>query len=166
MIVTYEDACGIRNAHFRNERFAFVSGSFDLTHPGHARFLERACDFGDKLLVAVGRNAQIRASKGEGRPVYDEERRLYMVNALRFPNFVFLNPETSSTELLAPLREMLEAIRPDAWVVNHDASHPGFREKLAEELGVELVVLDLRRDDPEWERYSTTNLITTLRGLT
>jgi rfaE bifunctional protein nucleotidyltransferase chain/domain len=39
----------------------FVSGSFDLLHPGHIRLLEQARSHGDVLVVGVRNDASIRA---------------------------------------------------------------------------------------------------------
>lgn len=39
----------------------FVSGSFDLLHPGHVRLLEQARSHGDVLVVGVRNDATIRA---------------------------------------------------------------------------------------------------------
>jgi FAD synthetase len=57
-------------------------GSFDLLHPGHLLYLEKARGLGDRLIVVVARDRSIEAIKRR-RPVLDESSRLRMVSALR-----------------------------------------------------------------------------------
>lgn len=44
------------------QNVVFVSGCFDLLHPGHIRLLEQARSYGDKLVVGVQSDAGVRAS--------------------------------------------------------------------------------------------------------
>ena len=39
----------------------FTNGVFDLLHPGHVRYLQRARDFGDALIVAINSDRSARA---------------------------------------------------------------------------------------------------------
>ena len=45
----------------------FVSGCFDLLHPGHIRLLEQARSYGDILIVGVQSDASIRAANSVAR---------------------------------------------------------------------------------------------------
>jgi cytidyltransferase-like protein len=60
-----------------------VTGSFDWLHSGHVRFFEEASELGD-LYAAVGHDENIRLLKGEGHPMFPQDERLYMVQAIRF----------------------------------------------------------------------------------
>jgi len=162
-IISYEEVPQLRETH-AGKLLVFVSGSFDLTHAGHVRFLKGAKELGDVLMVAVGPDDQICGIKGGSRPVVPEGARLFLVSELRPVDYAFLNPPRVSEELLAPIREMLLAAQPDIWAINHDASQMSFRKKLAAELGIILCVLNLRREDPEWAEMSTTSIIEKVRG--
>ncbi|OIO52773.1 FAD synthase [Candidatus Uhrbacteria bacterium CG_4_10_14_0_8_um_filter_58_22] len=59
-----------------------VFGVFDLLHPGHVFFLERAKRQGDRLIAVVCRDDRAESSKGR-RPVLSLEERLKLVRALR-----------------------------------------------------------------------------------
>ena len=60
-----------------------VSGCFDWFHSGHVRFFEEASALGD-LYVVVGHDANIRLLKGEGHPLFPQEERRYLAQAVRF----------------------------------------------------------------------------------
>ena len=57
-------------------------GCFDLLHPGHVFYLERAKKLGEELVVVVARDSTILEGKYH-EPVQDEKTRLEMVKALK-----------------------------------------------------------------------------------
>ena len=50
-----------------------VTGCYDWFHSGHVRFFEEVSELGD-LYVVVGNDANIRLLKGEGHPLFPEQR--------------------------------------------------------------------------------------------
>ena len=64
-------------------------GTFDVFHIGHVNILERAKEFGDYLIVGVSSDA-LNFSKKKRYPIFSEEQRMRMVNALYCVNEVFL----------------------------------------------------------------------------
>src|SRR5947207_4761750 len=64
-------------------RIAFVSGNFNVVHPGHLRLLKFAADCGDYLVVGVN-------SAGASGVVVDEASRLEGVAAIGIVDFAFL----------------------------------------------------------------------------
>jgi len=87
-------------------RIVFANGCFDILHVGHVRYLEAARALGDLLVVGINSDAQVRALKGEGRPLMPERERAEVVAAIRAVDLVTIFPEPT----VAPL---LLAIRPD-----------------------------------------------------
>ena len=65
----------VRAAQRRGERVVFTNGCFDLLHVGHVRSLEQAAGMGDRLIVAVNRDASVRRLKGRSRPIMAERQR-------------------------------------------------------------------------------------------
>ncbi len=57
-------------------------GAFDIIHPGHIFYLERARRLGSELVVVVARDSSIEREKGHP-PVNDEKNRLIVVRALK-----------------------------------------------------------------------------------
>ncbi len=73
-------------------------GTFDLMHTGHIRYLQRAREEGDILLVTVTADAYVH--KGPGRPVFNEQLRAENLAALACVDYVAINHEVSAVELL------------------------------------------------------------------
>ncbi|MFK7895008.1 MAG: adenylyltransferase/cytidyltransferase family protein [Myxococcota bacterium] len=90
----------------RGERIVFTNGCFDLLHLGHLRSLEEASSLGDKLVVAVNRDASVRRAKGKHRPIQNERQRMEMLAGLACVDWVV--PFAADT----PLR-VIRRLRPD-----------------------------------------------------
>ena len=91
----------------------FTNGCFDLLHPGHVDLLERARDFGDRLIIGLNSDHSVRALKGSGRPLIPEEERAAQLRALRCVDQVIIFDE------LTPAR-LIEALQPDVLVKGGD----------------------------------------------
>ena len=65
-----------------------TNGCFDILHVGHIRYLSRARELGDFLLVAVNDDASVRRLKGAKRPINDLQSRMEVLSALRSVNRV------------------------------------------------------------------------------
>ena len=64
------------------DSIVFTNGCFDLLHVGHIRSLEQARRLGDRLVVAVNRDASVRRAKGPDRPILPARERMELVAAL------------------------------------------------------------------------------------
>jgi rfaE bifunctional protein nucleotidyltransferase chain/domain len=84
-------------------RIVFTNGCFDLLHPGHIRTLEEARSLGDVLVVGLNRDASVRESKGESRPLVAENERAELLAALEAVDFVVLFGESTPRELIGQL---------------------------------------------------------------
>jgi len=82
----------------------FTNGCFDLLHVGHVRSLEQARGLGDRLLVAVNRDASVRRLKGASRPIVPERQRAEMIAALACVDWVVLFGQTTPLSLIRSLR--------------------------------------------------------------
>jgi FAD synthetase len=80
-----------------------ATGTFDILHPGHLRYLSEAKELGDELYVIVARDSMV---KHKPKPIVPEGQRLAMVAALRIVDRAVLGSET---DMFEPLRE----IKPD-----------------------------------------------------
>jgi len=63
-------------------RIVMTNGCFDILHPGHIDYLEKARALGDRLIVAINDDASVSRLKGPGRPVNPLENRMRMLSAL------------------------------------------------------------------------------------
>jgi cytidyltransferase-like protein len=126
-----------------------VTGSFDWLHSGHIRFFEEASELGD-LYVAVGHDENIRLLKGEGHPMFSQDERLYMVQAIRFVTRALI---TSGHGWMDAAPEITR-IRPDIYVVNEDGNKLE-KQRFCERHGLEYVVLKRTPKDGLPRREST-----------
>jgi len=164
-VITYGELSGTKEKH-PGKRLVFCSGSFDLLHVGHLRFLEAAKKLGDVLLVAVGNDADIQTAKGAGRPIINELDRIRLVDALKPVDYAFINksPEPG-TAWLSPLEEIFELTKPDVWAINYDGSHMDDRRMIAKKYGINLQILELERTNATSEgAASTTSIIEKLKN--
>jgi cytidyltransferase-like protein len=113
----------------------FVSGCFDLIHPGHIEFLNQAAEYGD-LYVAIGTDSNIKLLKGV-QPTYNEQERLFLVSNLSSVKEAFLASGSGKLDFIENLREIL----PDIFIVNKDGDSSE-KQKLCGSLGIEYVVLE------------------------
>jgi len=105
----------VRRAQRGGEVVVFTNGCFDLLHVGHVRSLEQARGLGDRLVVAVNRDASVRRLKGPERPIVPARRRAEVVAALACVDWVVLFGEDT------PLRA-IRALRPDVLAKGGDWS--------------------------------------------
>lgn len=88
-------------------------GTFDVFHVGHLRILERARQFGNRLVVGVSTDRLNQQKKGRP-PIYSQQERLEIVAGLRCVDEVFLE------ESLEKKREYLLQHRADVLVMGND----------------------------------------------
>ena len=100
----------------KNKTIVLASGTFDLLHLGHVRFLEEAKKAGGenaKLVVIVARDSTVEAQKGK-TPVMPADQRRALVESLKVVNEAILGQEGISIE------KVIEQIKPDIIAVGHD----------------------------------------------
>ena len=85
-------------------RLVVTNGCFDLLHVGHVRFLQAARALGDALAVGVNGDTSVRALKGAGRPLNNEQDRAEVLAALAGVDYVAIFQEVRATEFLKQVR--------------------------------------------------------------
>ncbi len=128
-----------------------VTGCYDWFHSGHVRFFEEVSARGD-LIVAVGHDANVRLLKGEGRPLFPQEERRYLVGSIRFVTKAIV----ASGHGWLDAEPDIERLRPDIYAVNEDGDVPEKRE-YCEQHGIEYLVLK-RAPKPGLPKRSSTDL--------
>lgn len=81
-----------------------ATGTFDILHPGHLRYLSEARALGDELYVIVARDSMI---KHKPKPVVPEAQRLAVVQGLRIVDKAMLGSEN---DMFEPLQEIMPDI--------------------------------------------------------
>ena len=104
---------------WKNEKktIVFTNGCFDLIHRGHAEYLAKSAEKGDKLIIGLNTDRSVGLLKGRGRPLVDEYSRAYLLAAFRFVSAVVLFDEETPERLI-------QFISPDLLIKGNDYS-PG-----------------------------------------
>ena len=135
----------------KNKKIVFTAGSWDLIHAGQCRYLEKASELGDVLVVGVSSNHAISRVKGPNKPILDEKIRAEMLTYLRSVDFVTILPEPSCAPSLGLLKPDTYITVKEDWTDNYKES----REfKTVTHYGGEVVVVDRQSTS-----ISTTKII-------
>lgn len=116
-------------------KIVLTSGSFDMVHVGHARYLEKAKEYGDVLVVGVDSDAKVKKRKGDSRPVVPEEERVQMLAHMRPVDLVTLKYPDE------PQWGLIKRIKPDTLIVTAETYTPEVIHELEEICG-RVVVLE------------------------
>ena len=87
----------------------FANGCFDLLHAGHTRYVQSARSLGDVLVLGLNGDESVRALKGKGRPVMNEQERVEMVVALECLDYVVVFNDLTADHILRVLKPDVHA---------------------------------------------------------
>lgn len=155
-VATAESLADLRRSNADNT-IVFCSGCYDILQSGHPVFFNQCKQFGDILVVGVGRDTVITALKGPSRPVNPENNRLYLLAALQDVDYAVLN-DTTVEEGKIDFRSILERLQPDVFVLNDDDSAMAEKKALCDRLGIRLQTVS-RVVPPELEATSSSRII-------
>jgi len=117
-------------------RIVLTSGSFDLIHLGHVKYLARAKELGGILVVGVDSDAKIRRRKGEDRPMVPEDERLELLAHQRPVDLIYLKQDED------PSWGLIKAVTPDVLVLTADHSYTDEQLAALSELVGEISVIE------------------------
>ncbi len=121
------------------KKTVFTAGSWDLIHAGQCRYLERAKQYGDVLVVGVSSNDAIRRVKGPNKPILDEKIRAEMLTFLKSVDYVTILPEPSCVPTLGLLRPDIYVTVKEDWTSEYKNSK---EYKTVTKYGGEVMVVD------------------------
>jgi len=105
-------------------KIVLTSGTFDLFHVGHSRYLEKAKQYGDFLVVGVDSDKKVKGKKGPHRPIVNEEERMEILCHSRHVDIVFLK------QVEDPKWHLIKTIRPGILI----ATEREYKEKDLDDL--------------------------------
>ena len=126
-----------------NSNKVFVNGTFDILHRGHLELLNYAKTFG-YVIVGIDTDECVREKKGQGRPIYNQyERKFLLENLKSVDEVIFFSSELE-------FEELIKSLNPDIIIVGSD-----WKEKstIKSYYDGNLIFFDRMED------YSTTNII-------
>ncbi|MCW2994757.1 MAG: D-alpha,beta-d-heptose 7-phosphate 1-kinase, d-beta-d-heptose 1-phosphate adenylyltransferase [Conexibacter sp.] len=117
-------------------RIVLTSGSFDLIHLGHVKYLARAKELGGILVVGVDSDAKIRRRKGDDRPMVPEDERLELLAHQRPVDLIYLKQDED------PSWGLIKAVEPDVLVLTADHSYSDEQLARLREVVGEIAVIE------------------------
>ncbi len=103
----------VKDLRAKNQTIVVTNGCFDILHIGHVRYLQETKSCADKLIVLVNSDKSVRAIKGEGRPINNENDRAEVLCALSAVDYAVLFDEESPAALI-------DEIKPDFYTKGGD----------------------------------------------
>lgn len=98
---------------YKDQKIVFTNGCFDILHAGHIRYLHRASELGDILIVGINTDQSVSRLKGPERPINTLDDRMEVLEALEFVDYVIAFDEDTPLELI-------KKIKPDVLVKGAD----------------------------------------------
>lgn len=138
------------------KKIVIVGGCFDLLHPGHVAFLQKAKALGDILVVFLESDERIKRMKGDARPINTQKDRATVLAALKSVDYVITLPgEFHNSDYDA----LVQKIQPD--IIATTAGDPKIvhKQRSANLVGAKVKPVCKMVGD-----YSTVNLIKKIRN--
>ncbi|MEM3731819.1 MAG: adenylyltransferase/cytidyltransferase family protein [Candidatus Bathyarchaeia archaeon] len=129
-------------AQEKRRKVVLASGTFDLLHLGHVKYLEEAKKAGGEnaeLIVIVARDSTVEKRKGV-KPVIPENQRRALVEALKVVDEAILGYEEFD------MGRVIEKIRPDVIALGHDSHLTGLEQavkKYVAEKGLNIKIVKI-----------------------
>ncbi len=133
-------------------KIVLTQGVWDLIHEGHAKYLEKAKNEGDILIVGVDSDDLTKKRKGPTRPIVPQEERVKMVSHLRSVDIITIR------ELSEDYGSLIRMVKPDVLVVSK--STKDFTDEMKNEYK------DCCGNIVNFEPQSTTSTTARIRTLT
>ena len=141
LIIQYEDLQDKKQI-FKNKKIVLVGGCFDLIHFGHLKFLEKAKEQGDFLVVALESDEFIKKHKRK-LPVHQQDERAEILSNLNMVDMIILLPffQTNNNYF-----ELVKNITPSIIAVTEGDKQLENKKEQAQEIGAEVkeVVTNLK----------------------
>tara|TARA_Y100001963_G_scaffold156714_1_gene251006 strand:- start:135 stop:533 length:399 start_codon:yes stop_codon:yes gene_type:complete len=126
------------------EKIIWTNGCFDVLHRGHIELFRYAKSLGSKLYVGLDSDYKVNKDKGPSRPVFSEDDRRYVIDAIKYVDDTFIFDSTNGLE------QLIKRISPDIMVIGSDWKG---KTVIGEQYAKEVKFFD------RIARYSTTNIL-------
>ena len=84
----------------RGRKIVFTNGCFDILHPGHLSYLQKARALGDVLIVGINSDRSVKELKGNLRPIFDQQERCQLLAGLESVSFITIFDESTPRDLI------------------------------------------------------------------
>lgn len=117
------------------KKIVLVGGCFDILHPGHIIFLEKAKKAGDFLVVLLESDEKVKQLKGGDRPIHSQKDRTIILKALRFVDQVVKLPYMKDDQ---EYDQLIRKIKPDIIATTYGDQNIHHYQRSAKRVGAKL----------------------------
>jgi FAD synthetase len=115
-----------------------ASGVFDIIHPGHIFYLQRAKELGDELFVVVASDKTVERSKR--KPIMCQDERAFVIKALKPVDSVVVGKDSGD------IFDIVKEIKPDIIAIGFDQNFDEAElEQECKKLGLNVKVVRMGR---------------------
>ena len=139
-----------------NNKIILSSGCYDIVHVGHINTLRESKKLGDKLIICLSSDEQIKILKGDTRPINNYQDRIDLFKIISYVDYIILyNEENIENE--ETLGSIMKLVDPEYWVKGDDYTEIDIFKKHPYLRNVKLI--------KNVENKSTTNIINKIINL-
>lgn len=104
--------CSVEELRKQSKKIVLTSGTFDMLHVGHERYLSLARQFGDALIVGVDSDAKVKKRKGPSRPIVEGSERVEMLSYLECVDVLFVK------QVDDPQWDLIKMVQPNILIIS------------------------------------------------
>ena len=127
-IVYSLDQLKIRCKSYANEKIVLTSGCFDILHVGHLHNIKQARALGDRLMICLSNDEQIKKLKGDSRPINNYQDRINLFKTIPYVDSIILYSEEDIARETT-LGKIIKIVDPYTWVKGSDYTERAIYEK-------------------------------------
>lgn len=120
------------------KRLVLVGGCFDLLHYGHIHFLTESKKLGDRLVVALESDENVRRMKGDARPIHTQAQRKKMLEALTCVDEVIALPPMETHQ---EYYDLVRRVHPQVITITEGDALRDKKQEQAHMVDAQLVVI-------------------------
>lgn len=135
----------------QGQTIVLTGGCFDILHPGHVIFLEKAKKAGDKLIVLLESDGKVKKLKGINRPVQSQKERAKVLSALRAVDYVVMLPFLKTD---SDYDRLISRIKPNVIATTFEDENIIYHQRSAKKVGARLKAVTRLIGD-----YSTSKIL-------
>ncbi len=124
-----------KNFKKTGQSVVLVGGCFDVLHPGHVIFLEKAKKAGDVLVVLLESDQRVKKLKGIKRPVHNQKERSKVLLALKSVDYVLPLPNIEGEQ---DFDEIIGKIKPNIIAATYGDPNIYYHQRSAKRCGAKI----------------------------
>jgi|SRR3989338_3819693 len=143
----------VQNIKKQHKKIVLVGGCFDILHPGHVIFLEKAKKVGDILFVLLESDEKVKKIKGANRPIHNQKMRAKVLSVLCCVDYIVMLPFLKSD---TDYDKLIVKIRPDVIAASSKDANTAYHIRSAKLIGAQFQIVTKAIRDHSSSRILTT----------